>query len=216
MRTGCFLAFEGIDGSGKSTQLRLLHQRLEALGIEHTVTREPTDSAIGSLIRQVLRGEVRRDNRTVAALFAADRLDHLLDEQTGLAAQVAAGRPVLTDRYYFSSYAYHSVDMPMEWVIQANALSAAILRPTVTIFIDLPPEKALDRIRQNRAQIELYETRERLTQVRENYYRSFRLLGKEERVLVFDGDQTPEALAEEVWSVTRGFFRDPGTEYLFV
>ena len=60
------------------------------------------------------------DNKAIAALFAADRLDHLLNEVDGIASKIEEGTTVLTDRYYFSSYAYHSVDVPMEWVIRAN------------------------------------------------------------------------------------------------
>ena len=89
---------------------------------------EPTAAPVGSLIRQVLTGRIEMDNKVIAALFVADRLDHLLNQVDGIWPKVQAGTTVLTDRYYFSSYAYQSVDMPMDWVIQANEESRKILR----------------------------------------------------------------------------------------
>ena len=117
---GNFIAFEGIDGSGKSTQIGLLAERLKKEGVCCYTTMEPTNAPVGSLVRQVMTGRIRMDNKAIAALFAADRLDHLLNEVDGIASKIEEGTTVLTDRYYFSSYAYHSVDVPMEWVIRAN------------------------------------------------------------------------------------------------
>ena len=115
---GNFIAFEGIDGSGKSTQIGLLAERLKKEGVCCYTTMEPTNAPVGSLVRQVMTGRIRMDNKAIAALFAADRLDHLLNEVDGIASKIEEGTTVLTDRYYFSSYAYHSVDVPMEWVIR--------------------------------------------------------------------------------------------------
>ena len=147
---GHFLALEGIDGCGKSTQLALLANRLKAAGLPCVTTCEPTGGPIGKLLRQVLTGQVKCDSRVVAPLFAADRLDHLLNEENGLCRAVEQGRTVLSDRYYFSSYAYQSVDLPLEWVIEANRPCAELLRPTATLFIDVDPELALELIVKNR------------------------------------------------------------------
>ena len=153
---GNFIAFEGIDGSGKSTQIGLLAERLKKEGVCCYTTMEPTNAPVGSLVRQVMTGRIRMDNKAIAALFAADRLDHLLNEVDGIASKIEEGTTVLTDRYYFSSYAYHSVDVPMEWVIRANEQSALILRPTVNLFIDVDPDTALERIARNRFHQELF------------------------------------------------------------
>lgn len=133
MDKGNFIAFEGIDGSGKSTQIRLLSERMKAEGICCYTTMEPTDSPIGSLIHQIMTGRIKTDNKVIAALFAADRLDHLLNDVDGIVHKINEGITVLTDRYYFSSYAYHSVDMPMDWVIKANEQSSNL--PLVPIPI---------------------------------------------------------------------------------
>lgn len=203
---GRFIAFEGIDGSGKSTQAAILAKRLKQEGIRCYMTMEPTNAPIGSLIRQVLTGRVRMDNRAIAGLFAADRLDHLLNDVDGILAKVQQGTTVITDRYYFSSYAYHSVDAPMEWVIKTNEQSSMLLRPTITIFIDISPDEALERIAKNRFHQELFEEKSRLVQVRNNYKKAFELLKNEEKVIIIDGNQTQDEVAASIWSELEGYF----------
>lgn len=203
---GAFIAFEGIDGSGKSTQSALLIQKLRQEGIPCYATMEPTDAPIGSLIRQVMTGRIKTDNKAVAALFAADRLDHLLNEVDGIVSKIESGVTVVTDRYYFSSYAYNSVHMPMEWVIKANEQSSAILRPSVTVYIDIDPDTALDRIAKNRFRQELFEKKSMLVKVRDNYMKAFKLLEKEEKVFIVDGNRPQEEIAEAVWNAAREYF----------
>ncbi|MCM1307965.1 MAG: dTMP kinase [Butyrivibrio sp.] len=205
IKKGAFIAFEGIDGSGKSTQSSLLIQRLKSMEIPCYATMEPTDSPIGSLIRQIMTGRIRTDNKVIAALFAADRLDHLLNEVDGIAAKIDEGTTVVTDRYYFSSYAYNSVHMPMEWVIKANEQSSAILRPSVTVFIDVEPDTALERIARNRFRRELFEKKSMLVRVRENYMKAFELLEKEEKVVILDGSLPQDKLSELVWNEVREY-----------
>src|SRR5436190_1426688 len=98
MHKGKFIAFEGIDGSGKSTHMRLLKQGLEEKGYKVYDTFEPTDNKIGTLIRSILKGTEKADNRTIAALFAADRLHHLLNTNDGILNKLDEGYIVLTDR----------------------------------------------------------------------------------------------------------------------
>lgn len=203
---GNFIAFEGIDGSGKSTQISMLANRLNKEGIYCYTTMEPTNSPIGSLIHQIMTGRIKTDNRVIAGLFVADRLDHLLNEVDGIVSKINEGTTVITDRYYFSSYAYHSVDMPMEWVIKANEQSSAILKPTITIFIDVEPDTAIERIAKNRFHQELFEKKSRLVKVRENYLKAFELLEKEEKYVIIDGNQTQEKIAEIVWETVREYF----------
>lgn len=196
---GKFIAFEGIDGSGKSTQIRLLNERMKREGIHCYTTMEPTDSPIGSLIHQIMTGRIKTDNKVIAGLFVADRLDHLLNDINGIVNKINEGTTVITDRYYFSSYAYHSVDMPMDWVIKANEQSSNILRPTVTVFIDISADTAIERIAKNRQHQELFEKKSRLVQVREKYFEAFEKLKDEERVVVVDGSRSEQDIAEDIW-----------------
>ena len=196
---GNFIAFEGIDGSGKSTQVQILTEKLKQEGIYCYTTMEPTDSPIGSLIHQIMTGRIKADNKVIAALFAADRLDHLLNDINGIVSKINEGITVISDRYYFSSYAYHSVDMPMDWVIQANGQSSSILRPTATIFIDTDPDTAMERIAKNRDHQELFEKKSRLVKVREKYLEAFEKLKEEERILVIDGNRSVQEIADHIW-----------------
>ena len=121
-KKGKFIVFEGIDGSGKSTQIKSLVNRMKENDYHIFPTFEPTDGPIGSLIRQMLIGEVETDQRTIASLFAADRTDHLLNKKNGLKNKVDNGEIVLCDRHYFSSYAYHAQHIEMDWGITVNKL----------------------------------------------------------------------------------------------
>ena len=206
MEKGKFIALEGIDGSGKSSQIAALVRRIEGLGLPCRADREPTGGPVGSLIRQIFTGRVSADNRVIAALYAADRLDHLVNEVDGLCAAIDRGITVVSDRYYFSSYAYHSVDVDMDWVIGANALSAQLLRPTLTVFLDVPVETALARIRQNRFVEEIFDGEERLRRTRELYFEAFERLKGVENVAVVDGSGTQDEVAGRIWAAAAPCF----------
>mgnify|MGYP001064822481 CR=1 FL=1 len=206
MERGKFIVLEGIDGSGKSSQTGPLVRRLEELGVPCRETREPTGGPVGSLIRQIFTGRATADNRVIAALYAADRLDHLVNEVDGLCAAIDRGITVVSDRYYFSSYAYHSVDMDMDWVIGANSVSADLLRPTVTVFLDVPVETALERIRQNRYVEEIFDREDRLRRTRELYFEAFARLRDVENVAVVDGSGSREQVARRVWAAVAPYF----------
>ena len=201
-----FIAFEGIDGSGKTTQARLLCQKLTQHGVRATFTQEPTDGPAGRVIRQIMRGEYPTDERVIAPLYVADRTDHLLHPETGILRQLAAGITVVTDRYYLSSCAYQSFGIPMERVLELNADCIALARPAVTLFLDLSPEAAMARIAAGRAIRELFETQERLTAVRQRYFDAFARLRDVENVVVLDAAQEETSLAEEIWTRLRPRF----------
>lgn len=193
-----FIALEGIDGSGKSTQIEMLADYLKNQGRDVYLTREPSDLNIGKTIRKYLTGELKTDNRVIAALFVADRLEHILDDKEGLLKIEADGRDIITDRYYFSSYAYQSVDMPMDWIINANSEAAKLLKPDATIFIDITPEQAMERINTNREETELFENAERLKATRDKYFEAFDKLKKSENVIIVDGSGTPEEVHSRI------------------
>ncbi len=203
MEKGYFFAFEGIDGSGKSTQIRLLVEKLRQQGLPCYETREPTDGPVGSVVHQIMTGRIKADGRVISSLFAADRLDHLTNPVNGLCKEIDRGITVVTDRYYFSSYAYNGVDMPMDWVMECNRLSAELLRPTLHIFLDIPVALAMERIGKNRLHTELYEKAERLAAVHANYFRIFDQLKETERVAVIDADADVETVARRVWEAVQ-------------
>ncbi len=198
MEKGKFIVFEGIDGSGKSTQIKLLAESLKERGIACHETLEPTYGLIGSVLHDILSGKIKRDPKVTAALFVADRLDHILNEEDGILKSVESGETVLCDRYYFSSYAYQSVDVPRDWVMAANQMAKDVLKPDATIFIDISADTAMERITKNRETTEIYETKERLGSVRNGYFSAFQLMQNEEQIFVVDGNRTIDEIAKEI------------------
>jgi dTMP kinase len=199
MKKNFFIAFEGIDGSGKSTQVKLLSDKLTKSGLKIYTTAEPTNSRIGQVIRDIFKHKMEADHRTIAALYAADRLDHLTNKTDGIIKKMEEGYTVITDRYYFSSYAYHGVHMDMDWVMQANSLSADLLRPDLNIFIDVFPEEGMKRLNKGRSSIELYESTENLKNVREKYFEAFRLLEGKEKIFIINGECSAEEISKDIW-----------------
>jgi len=200
MNKNLFIAFEGIDGSGKSTQVKLLTESLLKAGHKVYFTFEPTDSPIGSLITKIFRHQMEADNRTIAGLFVADRLDHLLNKTNGIIKKLEEGYTVITDRYCFSSYAYQGAHMSLDWVIQANSLSTDLLRPDLNIFIDISPETGMSRINKGRTLVELYETIENLRKVKDTYFEAFEKLKDQEKICIINGERTPELIAADIWN----------------
>jgi dTMP kinase len=195
-----FIAFEGIDGSGKTTQMYLLAEMLRAKGLTVYETSEPTKGPIGCLIRQMMSRRIEGNHETIAALFVADRLDHLLNSTDGILAKLHQGITVLTDRYYFSSYAYHSVHMDMDWVINANEICARILRPDLNIFLDMEPERCMNRLERTRLHYDLYEDVQNMRKVQENYIKAIKQLETLEQVVTVDADRAGDVISEEIWS----------------
>lgn len=198
MQRGKFIVFEGIDGSGKSTQIKLLSKKLAQRGVKCRETLEPTYGMVGGVLHDILSGKISADPKVTASLFVADRLDHILNENDGVLKDIENGETVICDRYYFSSYAYQSVEVPRDWVISANRLAFETLRPDCTIFIDISADTAMERISNNRDNIELYETKERLSAVRDGYFSAFELMKNEEKIFVVDGNRSIEEIADEI------------------
>lgn len=206
MRKNLFIAFEGIDGSGKSTQAKILCEELTKAGHKVYSTCEPTESPIGSLIKKIFNHSFDADHRTIAGLFIADRLDHLLNKKNGILKKMEEGYTVISDRYYFSSYAYQGVHMSLDWVIKANSLSANLLRPDLNIYIDISPDIGMNRLTNGRSSIELYETIENLKNVRDKYFEAFEQLKFQEHVFVTEGNRSAEEIATDIWHEISKFY----------
>ncbi len=205
---GRFIVFEGIDGSGKSTQIKKISKRLKALGNNVYSTFEPTDGPIGTLIRKMLSGKIATDQRTIASLFAADRTDHLVNHDNGIRHKVDKGDVVLCDRYYFSSYAYHAQYIEMKWVINANSLNADILRPDLTIFIDVDPDLCFKRIKSSRSNFEMYEKIDIMKKVRANYFKAFDALKELEKIVIIDGNTSMEMVEDKIFNAVKNIIKD--------
>src|SRR5262249_1257329 len=185
---GRFIVFEGIDGSGTTTQAALAAAALRADGIGVLQTREPSDGPIGTLIRQALQGRVGLPGRagslteeTLALLFAADRLDHLGAERLPALRQ---GQLVICDRYLLSSLAYQGAMCSIDWVEQINAGAVA---PDLTVFLDVKLAAASRRRAARGGSRELFETDERQRQVSRQDRAAISRRAKRDRILLLDG-----------------------------
>lgn len=196
--SGRFIVLEGIDGSGKGTQLALLAERLTKAGHSVWLTREPTDGAIGRLIREGLGDAARFDEATIALLFAADRLAHIAE----IRQHLAAGEIVLCDRYVLSSLAYNSQTLTLEWILALNEQADARLHPDLTLYFDLSEQLAMSRIDARGDVHERYETQRQLYQVRE-MYRMLADVRIADNVHTIDAKETPEIIAENAWQAVQ-------------
>lgn len=146
MKKGIFIAFEGCEGAGKSTQIRLLSEYLTGQGIAHIVTREPGGSEISEAIRTVILNGKFTDmtDECEALLYAAARVQHLADT---VAPALARGEAVLCDRYLFSSYAYQGYGRGLDpkFLTAINSYAAEKFMPDITLFLDIPPARAFER-----------------------------------------------------------------------
>lgn len=183
-----FIAFEGLDGSGQSTQASILATRLNT-DRKSIATKEPTNNLIGGLIRAQLTKEWSSTQECLQLLFAADRAHHL--ERT-IEPALAKGVNIICDRYMFSSIAYGAVSADREWLKQINSRFRI---PDHTFFLDVSPEVCIKRMEHSRLEFELFEQRDYLKKVRENYM----LLVKEyDNFHVINGDRHKEEVHKDI------------------
>lgn len=194
-----FIVFEGIDSCGKSTQAEILKDYFLARGEKAVISPEPSDGIIGNLIRQALKQRIVFSHERVlfdeqmAYLFAADRHDHLYNDFDGVFKLIKDNYHVISTRYYFSSLAYNCETEDKFTFVQK--LNARFPNPDLTIYLDIPIEVSLERL-QSRSVQEIYETKSKLTQVREQYQRIFaQYTGK---AIAIDGTQKPQEIHQQI------------------
>lgn len=197
-KRGRFIVFEGIDGAGKTTQINLLAKHLSEQGRAVYCTAEPTETVSGGLLRDALSGVTRRTICEMAAMFVFDRINHNVNPVNGIQKMLADGFDVICDRYYYSSLAYQGSGTDPEWVSNMNLNCPEIMRPDVCIFLDLTPEQSMARINRNRATQEIYENEEKLTQVRNQFYRVFEQLRERDNIQIVDAYRSVEEIHQDI------------------
>jgi dTMP kinase len=188
-KKGIFIVIEGLDGSGKTTQAGLLAKKLSKK-YNVLLTAEPSRGKIGTFIRQgCLYEEKRLPTEAEALLFAADRVEHMQKE---VKPALDEGKLVICDRYIFSSLAYQgSAGLSLDWI---ETINARALQPDFSLFIDVDPERVLERLQRKKSVMETLETQRK---VREVY---LRFVEKGEMIRI-DGDKPKEGVADELYAV---------------
>lgn len=163
-KEGLFVVLEGIDGSGKSTQLNLLKNALQKEGYEVITTSEPTKEKLGVILRDYLSNPSSIPFAD-ALLFAADRVEHYYEF---IEPHLEKGKIVISDRYTASSIVYQgSMDVPKEWIKEINKMSPPA---QLTFYIEISVDVALERLSvSKRSHLEKFENREYLLKIIKNY-----------------------------------------------
>lgn len=188
---GKFIVFEGLDGSGQSTQASLLRIFLVEKGYDVVLTKEPTkDSDAGKKIREVLNKNTQVQPVYLQELFAQDRKEHL---ESVIAPSLKDGKIAISDRYFFSSFAFGTASgADLEKLIELNK---KFLAPDLTIILKVRPEVCMERIGKRGEPQTLFEEAEKLKIVRLTYEA---LPGRFENVYIIDGEKSIEEVFDDV------------------
>jgi dTMP kinase len=195
-----FVVLEGLDGSGTTTQLHLADEALESRDIAHFCTGEPTKGPVGRIIRRVLKRQIQAQPDTVALLFAADRHEHLYEENEGIVSHLLRGELVICDRYLFSSLAYQSLDCDPEFVFSLNRRFPL---PRHLVFLDTPVTMSQQRLTiRSPDGPELYDGQEIQQDILSAYERAFEGFPEADMQLHrLDGSEDPQLVFEKFWSI---------------
>ncbi len=188
---GLFIALEGLDGSGLTTQSGRLVEHFIRNGTKAYLTKEPTDNVVGGLIRGALSDVYKLPPEALQLLFAADRGHHLAREIIPILKQ---GRVVVCDRYFWSTVAFGSLAVDRKWLLEINK---HYIFPDILILLKVPPKVCVERIKRNRFDFELFEKVEQLRKV----WKTYDWLGKKFKnkgVKVVDGVGTIEDVGDRI------------------
>lgn len=193
---GKFIAFEGSDGSGKSTVLAKVKEYLDENNISYIITREPGGTKIGEQIRDILMNNenTEMDDKTEALLFAAARAQSVEEK---LKKELENKDLVISDRYVLSSLAYqgYARGLGVDGVRSINEFATNSLKPNYTFFLDVDPITVLER---KKSQVEADRLEEESNNFHQKVYDGYQeLLKDEENVILIDASQTVEEVVEE-------------------
>jgi dTMP kinase len=184
---GAFICIEGLDGSGKTTQAKILVKNLRRKGFDAVYTTEPSVGKVGKLIRSfVLDRKERVPAALEALLFAADRVDHMENVIKPLLKQ---GRVVVCDRYVYSTLAYQgAAGLDLKWIELVNRFA---LKPDLALLVDVPSDVVVQRLKRKKT---VMETKRNQEKVREVYLK----LATDKQLTLIDGDRHVRQVADDV------------------
>ena len=190
-KKGIFICIEGLDGSGKTTQAKILAKKIN----NAIYTTEPSKGLIGNYIRKsYLYSKKRLSPFVEALLFAADRIEHLESE---IIPALNEGTTVICDRYVFSSLAYQGASgISLDWI---ETINKAIIYPDLAIFIDVEPEKSMRRLNSKKSLMENLQTQ---IKVRDIYLKFV----EDKKLTLVNGDNTKTKVTEDLFSIVKNYF----------
>ena len=190
-KKGIFICIEGLDGSGKTTQAKILAKKIN----NAIYTTEPSKGLIGNYIRKsYLYSKKRLSPFVEALLFAADRIEHLESE---IIPALNEGTTIICDRYVFSSLAYQGASgISLDWI---ETINKAILYPDLAIFIDVEPEKSMCRLNSKKSLMENLQTQ---IKVRDIYLKFV----EDKKLKLVNGDNTKTKVTEDLFSIVKNYF----------
>jgi len=195
-KRGVFICIEGLDASGKTTHAHRLVRNLRRRSFDAVYTTEPSPGEIGRFVRtHILQRRRRVPSVVEALLFAVDRVDHMEKE---IKPALEEGKIVVSDRYFYSSLAYQgAAGLNLKWIEEINRLA---LQPDLAIYIDVPPEVVVKRIRRKKSVMERLETQRRVRDV----YMKFVENGK---LVPVDGNRRKDEVAKNILTIIVDFLR---------
>lgn len=189
-----FISVEGIDGSGITTQTKLLASYLSAAGKNVLVTEEPTNSMIGMLIKGRLAKEWHPSELCMRFLFAADTANHFHNE---IELALKEGKHIICDRFLFSALAYGAVDFELEWL---EELYKEMPQPDITFFLKISPKTAIRRLGEEGMILKFFERETHLQKVAENYEK---LAHKYSNFFVIDGEKPVQEVHKDITKIIK-------------
>jgi len=196
-KKGIFICIEGLDGSGKTTHAYRLVRNLQKKGFDAVYTTEPSTGELGTFIRgTILEGKKRVPGVVEAVLFAVDRVEHL---EKDVKPALKEGKIVVSDRCVYSSLAYQgAAGLDLEWIEEINRFA---LPADLALYIDVPPDVVVKRIRRKKSVMERLETQRRVKEV----YMKFVDNGK---LMSIDGDRKKSEVEQKILSAIMDFLEN--------
>jgi dTMP kinase len=198
-KRGLFIVFEGIDGSGKDTHIKLLSGELRQQGHSVLETAEPSGNEVGALLRRYQRKSGKRlPAETEALLYTADRYEHV---RNIVEPALKKGQIVLSNRYFYSTLAYQgAMGADLDWIREMNRFAP---RPDAAILLDILPEFSLRRLKRRRT---VFEQLENLRKVRDIYVR----LVKGGELVRVDADRPKRVVQAELLALVQELLKSRG------
>ncbi len=196
-KKGVYICIEGLDGSGKTTHAHRLVRNLQQKNFDAVYTTEPSRGELGTFIRgTILEGKKRVPRVVETVLFAVDRVEHITRD---VKPSLKEGKIVVSDRCVYSSLAYQgAAGLDLEWIEEINRFA---FPPDLAIYIDVPPEVVVKRIRRKKSVMERLETQRRVQKV----YMRFVDNGK---LMLIDGDRKKGEVEQNLLTVILDFLQN--------